>query len=431
MDATFRAPRGLGGVYAPPADKSITHRALMLAAVASGASLIRRPLATGDCVSTRQCMEALGAGFEMDGSGLAVRGVGLRGLREPSRPLDAENSGTTMRLLSGLIAGQSFYAVLTGDGSLLGRPMGRVVEPLRAMGARIEGRAGGKLAPLSFLPGTGSLSPAAWKLPMPSAQVKSSILLAALRATGTSRVEGMTGSRDHTERMLSALGVPLRVADARIEIDPVEKIPGFHVDVPGDISSAAFFMAAALLSGRALTVESCGTNPTRCGFLSVARRMGAEATVVEQGTQLGDPAGTITVTPGTLVGTRVDPGEVPELIDEVPLIAVLGLFARGRTVVRGAEELRFKESDRLTMIAQLAESLGGRIDLHDDGFSIEGPQALRPGTVDPRGDHRIAMAAAVAAAGIPGGVTVRGFECARVSYPDFVVDFTALGGEAE
>jgi 3-phosphoshikimate 1-carboxyvinyltransferase len=231
--------------------------------------------------------------------------------------------------------------------------------------------------------------------------------------------------------MLAALGVRLRVSDGRIEIDPVDKLPGFDVDVPGDISSAAFFIASALLSGRTLSVESCGVNPTRCGFLAVARRMGATVTVVERSTHLGEPAGTITVTPGTLVGTSVGPQEVPELVDEVPLIAVLGLFARGRTVVRGAEELRFKESDRLAMVQQLAESLGGKMELLEDGFSVEGPLALRSGTVDPRGDHRIAMAAAVAAAGIPGGVTVTGFECARVSYPDFARDFAALGGEVE
>jgi len=229
--------------------------------------------------------------------------------------------------------------------------------------------------------------------------------------------------------MLRALGVPLRQSHAGLEIDPVESLPGFEIDVPGDISSAAFFIAAALLSGRPLAVDRCGINPTRCGFLEVARRMGAGATTREDGAQLGEPLGTVSVVPGALTGTRVQPEEVPELVDEVPLIAVMGMFARGLTEVRGAEELRFKESDRLAMVARLAESLGGRIELHEDGFSVEGPQALHPGVVDPLGDHRIAMAAAVAAVGIPGGVTVKGFDCARVSYPDFIADFTSLGGE--
>jgi 3-phosphoshikimate 1-carboxyvinyltransferase len=429
MDATFSARRGLGGTFTPPPDKSITHRALMLAAVASDPCLVRRPLSTGDCLSTRRCMEALGARFETDGAGVRVRGTGLRGLREPSGILDAENSGTTTRLLAGLVAGQPLFAVVTGDASLLGRPMGRIVEPLRSMGARIEGRAGGSLAPLSFLPGTGDLSPAAWTLPVPSAQVKSCLLFAALRATGSSRIGGMTGSRDHTERMLRALGVALRSTGSGLEIEPVDRLPGFEIEVPGDISSAAFLIAAALLSGRPLAVAACGLNPSRCGFLTVVRRMGASVTIREEAAHLGEPAGTVSVTPADLAGTSVAQEEVPELVDEVPLLAVLGLFARGLTEVRGAAELRVKESDRLSMVAQLAEAIGGRIEILDDGFRVEGPQALRSGTVDPCGDHRIAMAAAVAGAGIPGGVTVKGFECARVSYPDFAADFVSLGGD--
>jgi 3-phosphoshikimate 1-carboxyvinyltransferase len=403
----------------------------MLSTLASGLSEIRNPLTTGDCISTRRCLEALGGKFEPSNGSLHATGVGMRGLKEPGRLLDAENSGTTTRLLAGILAGQPFFSVLSGDGSLLGRPMGRVVEPLRSMGARIEGRAGGKYAPLCFLPGTGRLSPIRWNLPVPSAQVKSCLLLAALRADGLSRLEGKIASRDHTERMFRALGVGMHEAEGSITLEPAESLPGFQVDVPGDISSAAFLVAAALISGGTLRVEGCGINPTRCGFLDVARRMGAGIIVREDRVSLGEPTGTIEVTPGPLVGTRVAPVEVPELVDEVPLLAVLGLFARGTTEVRGAEELRFKESDRLAMIAGLAESLGGRIEIHDDGFSVEGPQELKAGIVDPRGDHRIAMAAAVAAAGIKGGVTVKGFECARVSYPDFVSDYCSLGGEVE
>jgi len=230
--------------------------------------------------------------------------------------------------------------------------------------------------------------------------------------------------------MLRSLGVRVEQAVDIIRIEPHQSLQGFEVDVPGDVSSAAFFVAAALVSRRALSVRGCGINPTRCGFLDVARRMGASVTVSEERVSLGEPEGRIELAAGSdLRGTRVAPEEVPELIDEIPLLAVLGLFARGVTEIRGAEELRFKESDRLAMIAEMAESLGGKIDVFDDGFSVEGPQALRAGTVDPRGDHRIAMAAAVAAAGIPSGVRVKGFECARVSYPDFASDFTSLGGE--
>jgi 3-phosphoshikimate 1-carboxyvinyltransferase len=209
----------------------------------------------------------------------------------------------------------------------------------------------------------------------------------------------------------------------------MESLPGFDAVVPGDVSSAAFLVAAALVTGRMLTIHACGINPTRCGFLDVARRMGAATHIMEESTSLGEPAGSIEVHPAALRGATVSPEEVPDLIDEIPLIAVLGLFARGRTEVRGASELRVKESDRLAMIARMVECLGGKLELFDDGFAVDGPQQLRAGVVDPKGDHRIAMAAAVAGAGIPGGVKVEGFECSRVSYPDFIRDFTALGGE--
>jgi 3-phosphoshikimate 1-carboxyvinyltransferase len=429
MDPTFRAPRGLGGDYIPPPDKSITHRALMLAAVSSASSRIVNPLATGDCISTRRCLESLGAVFHTADGVWTAQGVGLRGLREPRRPLDAENSGTTTRLLSGLLAGQPFLSVLTGDDSLLGRPMARVVAPLRAMGARVEGRDGGKYAPLCFLPGERELAPLDWELPVASAQVKSCLLLAGLRASGPSRIAGMIGSRDHTERMLRSLGVAVEEEQGELRVHPVTRIPAFDAEVPGDISSAAFFIAAALISGRALAVRECGINPTRCGFLEVARRMGASVEISEERRSVGEPAGTIRVSPGALRGVRVGREEIPELIDEIPLLAVLALFAHGLTEVRGAEELRFKESDRLEMIARMAKSLGGKVELFEDGFAVEGPQELRRGEVDPKGDHRIAMAAAVAGAGVPQGVTVRGFDCARVSYPDFIRDYGALGGE--
>ncbi len=358
-----------------------------------------------------------------------MEGVGLRGFVEPVGLLDAENSGTTTRLLSGLLAGQRIFAVLSGDESLVRRPMGRVVEPLRKMGARIEGRESARFAPLCFLPGDGDLGALTWDIPVPSAQVKSSLLMAALRAKGASRIGGKIGSRDHTERMLRALGVRLEALRSGLSIEPVDGLPGFDVEVPGDVSSAAFFVAAALITGQKLEIHGCGVNPTRCGFVEVARRMGASSEIVTEGLSLGEPAGSITVGPAALRGAIVTPEEVPELIDEIPLLAVLGLFAHGRTEVRGASELRVKESDRLEMIVRMAECLGGKLEMFEDGFAVDGPQSLRPGTVDPRGDHRIAMAAAVAGAGIPGGVKVTGFDCARVSYPDFIRDFTALGGE--
>jgi len=381
-------------------------------------------------VSTRRCLEALGAGFADDGDTLTVDGVGIRGFREPPHVLDAENSGTTTRLLSGLLAGQKLFAVLGGDASLLRRPMARVVKPLRQMGARIEGRDSGSFAPLCFLPGDGSLRPLDWEIPVPSAQVKSCLVLAALRATAPSVIRGRIASRDHTERMLRSLGVRLEEEDSQLRIQPVERISCFDARVPGDISSAAFLLAASLISGKPLVLRDCGINPTRLGFVEAARRMGAAVEVSEEGATLGEPFGSVTVTPGSLRGTDVRPDEVPELIDEIPLLAVLGLFSHGVTRVSGASELRVKESDRLQMIAHLVRGLGGRVEISEDGFTLEGPQKLSSAAaVDPAGDHRIAMAAAVAAAGIPNGVRVRGFECSRVSYPDFSRDFQALGGE--
>jgi 3-phosphoshikimate 1-carboxyvinyltransferase len=431
MEATFHARRaGLGGAYAPPADKSITHRSLLFASVADGVSVVRRPLSTGDCRSTRGCLERLGVPMTEAADGtLTIRGVGLRGFAEPAAALDAGNSGTTTRLLSGMMAGLPLFATLVGDASLSARPMARVVTPLCAMGARIEARAGGNLLPLCFLPGSGTLHPLAWDLPVASAQVKGALALAALRAEGPSRIGGRIDSRDHTERMLgTGLGLGVHIHDGALLVEPAARIPSFEIDVPGDVSSAAFFIAAALVSGRELIVRGCGLNPTRLGFLDVVRRMGAWVETQEDGTTLGEPWGTIRVTPGRLRGTTVAPEEVPDLIDEVPLIAVLGLFAEGVTEVRGAEELRHKESDRLAAVVVLASALGGRVEPLDGGFRVEGPQPLRGGVVDPGGDHRIAMAAAAAAAGTTAPVRVTDVDCARVSYPDFLSDYRALGG---
>jgi 3-phosphoshikimate 1-carboxyvinyltransferase len=355
----------------------------------------------------------------------------LNGLAEPGAVLDAQNSGTTIRLLAGVLAGQPMHAVLSGDASLRARPMLRVVEPLRAMGARIEGRQGGRLAPLSLLAGTGTLRALRYDLPVPSAQVKSALLLAALRADGESSLGGALASRDHTERLLEFLGLPLRREADRLVVTPRPSLPAFELEVPGDPSSAAFFLAAALVSGRELEVTGCGLNPTRLGFVEVLRRMGARVEALAEAQSGGEPVGRLRLEPGRLTGTTVEAGEVPALIDEVPLLAVLGVFARGCTRVRGAGELKHKESDRLQAVRRLLAAVGGSVELADDGFAVEGPQALSSGIVDSGGDHRIAMAAAVLASGIPQGVEVRGFEAAAVSFPDFLATYRALGGRAE
>jgi 3-phosphoshikimate 1-carboxyvinyltransferase len=438
MTLRFSAPSGLGGVLEPPPDKSVTHRALLLAAVAEGPSLVRNPLSTGDCRSTRGCLEALGIAVRPEEpagdprrQALRLEGRGLRGLREPATILDAGNSGTTTRLLSGLLAGQRLFAVLDGDESLRQRPMLRVVEPLRAMGGELHGRQGGRLLPLCFLPGDGRLRAIRYQLPVASAQVKSALLLAALRAEGETVLEGRVDSRDHTERLLQSLGLELRCAAGRITMSPPRSVPPFELTVPGDPSSAAFFLAGAAISGRVLEVRGCGLNPTRMGFVEVMRRMGARLEAAVELHQAGEPVGTLRLTAADLEGAVVTAEEVPFLIDEIPLLAVLGLFARGATVVEGAGELRHKESDRLGAVERLVRAVGGRLELREDGFAVEGPQELSPGLVDPGGDHRLAMAAAAMAAGVAGGVRVQGFEAARVSYPDFVADYRALGGTVE
>ncbi|MBN1837391.1 MAG: 3-phosphoshikimate 1-carboxyvinyltransferase [Spirochaetales bacterium] len=438
MTLSFCAPSGIGGRITPPADKSVTHRALLLAAVASGPCLVRNPLSTGDCLSTRGCIEALGVAVTDEsrsrgprGTALRIEGRGLRGLQEPAAVLDAGNSGTTARLLAGLLAGQELFAVLSGDASLRGRPMLRVVEPLRLMGADIRGRRGQRFLPMCFLPGSGSLTALRHELPVASAQVKSALLLAGLRGDGDTVLYGRVDSRDHTERLLSALGVRVRGDQERLTVRPPERLESFDLTVPGDLSSAAFFLAAALISGRELEVRGCGLNPTRLGFVEVLRRMGARIEQTVEGEPGGEPVGTLDLTPGTLAATTVQAHEVPFLIDEIPLVAVLGAFAAGTTVVEGAGELRHKESDRLAAVAELLAAVGGHLELRGDGFAVEGPQRLRAGRVDAQGDHRLAMAGAVLGAGVSGGVCVEGFEAARVSYPDFVADYRALGGRAE
>ena len=422
------------GRVVPPPDKSITHRALIFSGLAEGTSRVHNPLDTGDCISTRRCLEALGVEVtDTHGAGgektLEIEGRGLRGFREAENVLDAGNSGTTARLFAGLLAGQKVLTVLNGDSSLRSRPMLRVVEPLRRMGAEIHGRNGGRNLPLVFAPAAGELLPVDCRLEISSAQVKSALMIAALRAQGEVRLGGAIDSRDHTERLFDYLELPLRREGSWLIVEPVDAVPAFELTVPGDISSAAFFIAGALVCGKELLVENCGLNPSRIGFLDVLKRMGAHIEMLEQDRSGGEPVGSLRVLPGPLRGAEVGPEAIPSCIDEVPLLALLGAFARGITRIRGAGELRHKESDRLAAVARLLSALGGRIDLSVDGFTVEGPQSLRSGQIDPKGDHRIAMAAAALSPGIRDGVTVRGFEAAAVSFPDFVGMFRALGGE--
>ena len=439
MNVKFSSTAGLGGILNPPADKSITHRTLMLAAVSEGTSWVYNPLETGDCLSTRDCLGALGVSMELKSKrrgkpqtpALKIGGVGLCGLEEARRCLSAGNSGSTVRLLSGLLAGQNLYAVFDGDTSLGARPMLRIVEPLRAMGAAIHGRQGGRYLPLTFLPGQGWLEPIDYSLTVPSAQVKTALLFAAMRAPGVTTLRGRTDSRDHTERLFRYLGLPLEESGGELHLEAVQRVPPFEITVPGDPSSAAFFAAAAVISGQDLRIRHCGLNPSRLGFYEALRRMGARVELQVDGESGPELSGDLLVECCSLHGIQVQEEEIPSLIDEIPLLAVLGAFAEGVTTVRGARELRVKESDRIQATVELITALGGTITELDDGFSIEGPQRLSGGTISSKNDHRIAMAGAVASAGCSDAVEVLGFEAAAVSYPDFIRDFQSLGGTAE
>jgi 3-phosphoshikimate 1-carboxyvinyltransferase len=417
---TFRPAGPLRGTVRAPGDKSITQRALLIGAVCDGPVVVDDPVWAGDPLVTGGMVAALGATID----GLAgrerravVHGVGLRGLRAPAAPLDAGNSGTGMRLLAGLLAGQQGRFVIDGDASLRRRPMGRVVAPLRAMGARIEAR-DGDLAPLAIE--GGALHGIRHESPVASAQVKSCLLLAGLLADGETVVAEPAASRDHTERLLAAAGAAPRRRGAEVAIRAVERLSLERVVVPGDVSSAAFLVAAALLvPGSHLRITDVGLNPTRLGFLQVARRMGGDLTWTVTGDDGGEPRGEIEVRAAALHGTSVPAAETPSLIDEVTLIALLGCFAEGETVVAGVADLRAKESDRLAAIVAIVRDLGGRAEAGPDELRVSGAR-LRGGALDSRGDHRLAMLGAVAGLSCPDGVRVSGFAASAVTFPGFL-----------
>ena len=414
------------GDLAVPGDKSISHRALLVAAIADGESDIDGFGASKDTLSTVAAMRALGADVSVEGERVRVGGVGLRGLREPAAPLDCGNAGTLMRLLPGILAGQEGRFELTGDESLSGRPMERVAEPLRAMGARVETTDGH--APLAVE--GGALAPVRWVLPVASAQVKSCVLLAGLYAGDgpTTTVEPFA-SRDHTERMLEAAGVRMRRKAREAAVWPVERLRPLSLEIPGDFSSAApFVLAATLLAGSELRLHGVGTNPTRTGFVAVLERMGARIAVFNRRTTGGEPVADLEVHSAELTATEVREEEVPALLDELPLFALAAAMARGESVVRGAAELRVKESDRLETVKDALRPLGVRIEIRHDGLRVRGVPS-RPkggGVVDAAGDHRIAMLGAIAGLVSREGVDLRGAESAAVSFPDFFAMLDSL-----
>ncbi|MCL6440122.1 MAG: 3-phosphoshikimate 1-carboxyvinyltransferase [Thermoleophilum sp.] len=420
------------GEYVPPADKSISHRAALLAAMCDEPVAIRNYLDAADTRSTLEALERLGAGVERRDDELLVRGVGLRGALETTGGLlDVGNSGTLMRMLPGWLAGQPGRSWrIDGDESIRRRPVDRIARPLAAMGAEIEMRAG-RFPPFTVT--GGRLHGIRYELPIASAQVKSCVLIAGLLAEGATEVVEPVPSRDHTERFLARAGVPFTKDGHALRVCPVDELELETVEVPGDPSSAAFMVAAAILvPGSRLVVRGVGLNWTRCGFFAIAERMGA--VLVGEREAAGafaadEPIGELDVAAGPLEGTTVGPDEVPLAIDELPLVALLGAFAEGETVVRGAGELRVKESDRIAAVCSNLRALGADIEELPDGFVVRGSGApLRGGVVDAHGDHRLAMLGAVAGLASREGVVVRGIEAAAVSYPDFVADLASLCG---
>jgi 3-phosphoshikimate 1-carboxyvinyltransferase len=399
-----------------PGDKSIAHRALLLAALARGDSRLRNVPAGLDVRSTQRALRALGVTIEDEGGAVLVRGSG-GALVAPTLPIDCGNSGTTIRLLAGVLATRPLTVTLDGDMSLRARPMRRIAAPLAAFGAEIALAPGGT-APF-VVRGNGEARGADVEIAVPSAQVKSAVLFAALNAHGVTRLRGELATRDHTERLFRAFGVACEQDAGAIVVDGPQVPRAIDFEVPGDVSSAAFLLAAAAaVPGARAVVDGVGLNPTRTAFLDVLRRFGAQVDVTP-GALAAEPQGRIAVRGAALRAIVVEPGEVPGLIDELPLVGVLGAFARGTTVVTGAAELRVKESDRIETFARAARALGIEVETFEDGFAVHGPAKLHAGAIETRGDHRIAMAFAVA--GRAAGVDVRldDPDCVAVSFPGF------------
>ncbi len=439
--ARFDPAGPLRGTLRPPPDKSISHRAALIGAMAEGLTRVHGYLDSADTRSTLGAIEALGARLAIGGrdshGGLQVdvEGVGLRGAREAE--IDVGNAGTLMRLMPGWLAGQGRGEWrLDGDDSIRARPVDRVAEPLRMMGAEVECRQG-RLPPMVVR--GAALRGISYELPVASAQVKSCLLFAGLLADSETTVREEVPTRDHTERMLAAAGARLRRNGGAISVSPVERLEPAEIPVPGDISSAAFFLAAALVvPGSEVWLEGTGLNKTRIGLLSILSAMGVEMgegtserygiTVSAIGEAGGEAFGTLRARHAELRGTEVPAEQVPLAIDELPLVALLGCFAEGETVVRGAAELRRKESDRIAGVVEGLGGLGAEIEAAEDGFRVRGTGGLRGGVIDARGDHRLAMLGAVAGLASTDGVEVRGFDSVAVSYPGFEADLRSLLG---
>lgn len=414
------ADNGLHGEITIPGDKSISHRSVMFAGLCDSPVRITNFLRGQDCMSTVKCMQALGVDVDIQDDALTVCGNGLHGLKESESIIDAGNSGTTLRLMLGILAGQKFLTTFTGDASLSKRPMGRVIDPLTEMGAHIAGRKNNSLLPITIIPQGKNLQGITYKMPMASAQVKSAILLAGLYADGKTTVIEPYPSRDHTEKMLRAFGAELTAEDNAITIYPAEKLHApASIEVPGDISSAAYWIVAAtIIKGSDILIKNVGINATRTGILDVMQDMGADIELCNKHDASGEPVADLHVRYAALHGTNIDADIIPRLIDEIPVITAAAVMAEGTTVISGAQELRVKESDRLKVICSEFGKLTDAITEKEDGLIIKGGSKFKPAKCSSHNDHRIAMSLAVAGAA-GSGVTIEDAECVDISYPQF------------
>lgn len=418
----------LNGEIQVPGDKSISHRSVMFGALANGTTKITNFLIGEDCLSTVSCFRKMGVEIQLEGNDVTVYGKGIMGLQEPKEILDVGNSGTTTRLMLGILAGTPFHACIIGDESIAKRPMDRVAIPLRQMGAKIDGRENGRFTPISIR--GGQLQSIHYQSPVASAQVKSAILLAGLQANGITTVEEPYLSRDHTERMLKAFGVNVDVNGNTVSIKGGQTLTATDIYVPGDISSAAFFLVAgAIVPNSKITIKNVGVNPTRTGIIDILKEMGASLSIEEKENSF-EPLADLTIETSQLVGTEISGAIIPRLIDEIPIIALLATQAEGKTVIRDAEELKVKETNRIDTVVHELRKLGANIEPTDDGMIIHGKTALKGGTnVSSHGDHRIGMMLSVASLICEENIDLQGVEAINVSYPMFFEHLNSLMNE--
>ncbi|WP_270597618.1 3-phosphoshikimate 1-carboxyvinyltransferase [Enterococcus asini] len=418
--------QALTGSIQIPADKSISHRSIMFGALATGTTTVKNFLRGEDCFSTLHAFQKLGVPIQDDGETITIEGVGFAGLKPAEEAIDVGNSGTTIRLMMGILAGQDFTTTLFGDDSLAKRPMNRVMLPLREMGAKLTGDQGSEFPPIT-IEGTTALKPIEYQLPMASAQVKSAILFAALQAHGTSRIIEKEPTRNHTEEMIKQFGGHIETAadEKTITLSGPQTFQGQEVIVPGDISSAAFFLVAgAIVPNSRIRMTNVGVNPSRTGILTVMENMGADLVTSEVDEQ--NQSATLTITTSSLQGVTIEGAIIPKLIDELPIIALLATQAQGTTVIKDAEELKVKETNRIDATAEELRKMGADITPTEDGLLIKGPTPLRGAEVDSRGDHRIGMMLAVASLIAQGETELLRPEAINVSYPNFFADLASL-----